>query len=227
MIRRSETAPEIDRGDAGTIVITIRHAGDAAGQAAGARAAAAARQERPWPTGLLSWSLFVSTDGSAVMAYEQWSDDASLDAALSSAHPDASGIPGTEPSTPVRYRLRRSTVLASGKAAEVGCVVTPVFDVDGPERQQRFIDEVFAMTENEPVKSGAISAHFHVSTDGTRVFNYAEWQDEQSHIDAVTSADPRNVRGRLTGEIPGVRPCGYRRWKLHTSLLAAGNADGR
>ena len=30
-----------------------------------------------------------------------------------------------------------------------------------------------------------MAAHFHVSTDGTKVLNYAEWETAQHHIDAL------------------------------------------
>ncbi|WJV48122.1 antibiotic biosynthesis monooxygenase [Streptomyces flavofungini] len=160
------------------------------------------------------------------MAYEQWTDDEALDAAVASSAPYVTGIPGTELSTPVRYRVHRSHVSVIGQG-EVGCVVTPVFDVDGPERQRHFIDEVFAMTKHVPPMPGAIAAHFHTSTDGTRVLNYAEWSDEQAHINLVSADDPRGIRRRITGEIPGVRPCGYRRWRLHAAFTVAGSGDVR
>lgn len=224
MIRRSKTPPVVTREDARLVVITVRHMGDTAMQQSVAESAAAGRSESPWPEGLLSWSLFASTDGQALMAYEQWADDAALDVTLAAQSPYATGIPGTESSAPVRYRLHRSH-LNEVETAKVGCVVTPVFDVDGPQRQRHFIDEVFAMTADVPPMPGSIAAHFHTSLDGTRVFNYAEWSDEQAHVDMVTADDPHGVRRRITGEIEGVRPCGYRRWALHAALHAEGSED--
>ncbi|WP_413102412.1 antibiotic biosynthesis monooxygenase [Streptomyces sp. Inha503] len=226
VIRRIETPPEITRTDVQAVVITVRHTGDDTKQQATATAATTARSEAFWPGGLLSWSLFSSTDGRALLAYEQWEGDDALDAALALPVPYVPGIPGTESSAPVRYRLHRSHLGSTGEVP-VGCVVTPVFDVDGPERQRHFIDEVFAMTQDVAPMAGSIAAHFHTSTDGTRVFNYAEWSDEQAHIDAVTADDPQGVRRRITGEIDGVRPCGYRRWHLHTSLVPTGREDVR
>ncbi|WP_413804457.1 hypothetical protein [Streptomyces sp. OE57] len=224
MIRRSETPPDVARADARTVVITVRYTGDGARQQAVADEAVAGREAGSWPAGLLSWSLFASTDGQVLMAYEQWADDAALDAALAATPPYVSGIAGTEPSAPARYRVHRSFV-SRVERGPVGCVGTPVFDVDGPEGQRHFVDEVFSMTKEVPPMPGSLSAHFHLSADGTRVFNYAEWSTERAHIDAVEAADPTNVRGRITGEIPGVRPCGYRRWHLHTALSEAAGAD--
>ncbi|UQA94092.1 antibiotic biosynthesis monooxygenase [Streptomyces halobius] len=226
MIRRTKTPPDIARTDARAVAITVRHTGDAANQQSVAENAVRTREQEPWPDGLLSWSLFAGTDGLSLMAYEQWTGDEALDAALVLPVPYVPGIAGTEPSVPVRYRLHRSRVSAAGQAG-VGCVVTPVFDVDGPERQRHFIDEVFAMTEDLPPVPGAIAGHFHTSLDGTRVFNYAEWTDEQAHVDALAADDPRGVQRRVSGEIAGVRPCGYRRWHLHTALIDVADGDVR
>lgn len=220
MNRRVETPPVITRADAGIALITVRYVGDTARQRSVAEEAGLSRAEESWPGGLLSWSLFASTDGQALMAYEQWAGDDALDAALTGPEPYVPGIPGTEPSVPVCYRVHRSNVIDDGQGV-VGCVVTPVFDTDGPERQRHFIDEIFAMTQDVKPMPGSIAAHFHTSADGTRVFNYAEWRDEQSHVDALTADDPKQVRRRVSGEIPGVRPSGYRRWHLHTALVAA------
>lgn len=82
------------------------------------------------------------------------------------------------------------------------------------------------MTKDVAPMPGSIAAYFHTSADGTRVFNYAEWTNEQAHIDLVTADDPRGIRRRITGEIPGVRPCGYRRWHLYVALAEVGCGDG-
>jgi hypothetical protein len=223
MDRRTKSWPDVARTDARTVVITIRHVGDPEHQGKSASAAGAERQKEAWPAGLLSWSLFASTDGQSLMAYEQWADDGALDSALAGPVPYVPGIPGTEPSVPVRYRVERSYPGgADGETA--GCLVTPVFDTDGPERQRHFIDELFAMTRDDTTRDvgqmpGALSAYFHVSVDGTRVFNYAEWTDEESHLGAVNAPDTAGSRQRITGGIPGARPSGYHRWHLYTALV--------
>lgn len=209
--------PEIARADAHLVVITIRYAEDR--QRELAEDAVAQREKEAWPEGLLSWSLFASTDKQALMAYEQWTEDDALDCALAGPAPYLPGIPGSEPSPPVRYRLHRSQSITA--EAAVGCVVTPAFETEGPERQRHFVDEVFSMTKDVAPMPGSVAAHFHMSVDGTRVLNYAEWTDEQSHCAAVTGSRGEHVRRRVSGEIPGVRLCGYRRWNLHTSLAAA------
>jgi quinol monooxygenase YgiN len=214
---RNDAPPEVARADAHTTVITIRHAGDKQLQRTVAEKAAAGREEESWPDGLLSWSLFTSTDGQSLMAYEQWSCDDALDAALTCPDSYTSGIPGTEPSAPISYRLHRSHVTTEDDAP-AGCIVTAVFDTDGPERQRHFIDQIFALSNEVGEMPGSIAAHFYTSMDGTRVLDYAEWSDEQSHIAVVTGKGWAPIRRRISGEIPGVRPSSYHRWNLHTTL---------
>ncbi len=72
-----------------------------------------------------------------------------------------------------------------------------------------------------PPMPGSIAAHFHLRADGTRVFNYVECTNEQAHLDAVVAPSGEHPRRRLTRDIPGVGPCGYRRWHLHTAVVAA------
>lgn len=160
------------------------------------------------------------------MAYEQWTGDDALDAVLSASAAYAPGVPGTEPSVPVRYRLHRPHA-STAVERRVGCVVTVSFDVDGPERQRCLVDEIFSMTKDGPAVPGLVAGHFRTSADGTRVVNYAEWTDEQAHAATLDSGDPRGVRRCLTQEIPGVRACGWRRWHPHITLVSGGNRDGR
>ncbi|MFJ2608278.1 hypothetical protein ACIO13_25365 [Streptomyces sp. NPDC087425] len=224
MNRRPEDWPDVARAGVGTVVITVRHTEGPPQQQEVAATAEAERRTEAWPPGLLGWSLFTGTDGRALLAYEQWSDDAALDAALAAPEPYLPGIPGTEPATPVRYRLARS--YPGGAPGQTpGCLVTPVFDTDGPERQRHFLDTLFAMAGDDATRDvgqlpGALCAHFHLSADGTRVLGFAEWTDEAAHLAAVGAQDTAASRQRLTGEIPGVRPSGHHRWHPHTALTA-------
>ncbi|MDP1125051.1 hypothetical protein Q5O12_26370, partial [Klebsiella pneumoniae] len=53
-----------------------------------------------------------------------------------------------------------------------------------------------------------LAAHFHVSTDGRRVVNYAEWTDVQAHVDALAAGSDGvgtpTPRWRRVREFPGV-----------------------
>ncbi|MFJ2113568.1 hypothetical protein ACIOEX_17060, partial [Streptomyces sp. NPDC087850] len=179
MNRRPDGWPDVARSGVDTVVITIRHTEGPGQQGELAAAAVAERQQEVWPRGLLGWALFTGTDGRALLAYEQWSDDDALDTALAGPVPYVPGIPGTEAAAPVRYRPVRS--FPGGAPGETaGCLVTPVFDTDGPERQRHFLDTLFTMADDDATRDvgqmpGALSAYFHISVDGTRVLGYAEW----------------------------------------------------
>lgn len=66
-------------------------------------------------------------------------------------------------------------------------------------------------------REGMLSAHFHASTDGSRVLNYAEWTSDAAHLAFLESA-ARAATLRATGATPGVRPIGFRRFHLHHSI---------
>ncbi|MGH1555404.1 hypothetical protein ACRAWF_36875 [Streptomyces sp. L7] len=47
---------------------------------------------------------------------------------------------------------------------------------------------MFEPLENEPAPHpGGTAARFHLSTDGTRVLNYAEWTSAQAHLEALAA----------------------------------------
>ncbi len=91
---------------------------------------------------------------------------------------------------PVEYRLYRShhNLGSHPPSAAPGLVVIVVIEFDAPsvQRQQRWIDGVLDAleAETEPVP-GLMAAHFHTSTDGRRVINYAEWFSDQAYSDAL------------------------------------------
>jgi heme-degrading monooxygenase HmoA len=165
----------------------------------------------------------LSGDADTVVTYAQWtSDDAHR--AFSESQPPRPRATAAgailEPAEPVRYRLRRS-VVAPGTPQDVGCIVIPTFDVDGPERQRHIIGVVAGPDDSEPeAVPGLISAHLHASTDGTRVINYAEWTDEDAHqrmIDATPTNDQAQWRNEITGTA-GIRFTGYKRFHLYRTL---------
>ncbi|MBB4917733.1 antibiotic biosynthesis monooxygenase [Streptosporangium saharense] len=171
-------------------------------------------QDRPWPEDLVSVNAYVSTDGEDVLVYEQWAIDP----------PAAHSTMGAEP---VAYRLYRSG--ARQDAPVPGCVVIVSVEFVGPDRrrQERWIDTVFdALAAETDPHPGGISGHFHVSLDGTRVLNYAEWTDEASHREALANSGQGTVGSapewRRVLEFPGVRESGVRRYRLHASLTTAG-----
>ncbi len=120
--------------------------------------------------GLVSFTAYEGIDHDGAFTYEQWtSEDAirNLDGA------------------PV-YRLYRGN---RGEGAP-GCLVVVSVEFEGPDEQPQrdWIDLVFTALDSEPVRpEGGISGFFHVSTDGTRVLNYAEWTSAEAHLAALAA----------------------------------------
>jgi deazaflavin-dependent oxidoreductase (nitroreductase family) len=194
--------PQIARPDAGTVLVTES-------------SSAAAWEGTPWPAGLLSFTEFAATDGGAVLTYTQW-------ASGEADHAFVAGLTGAEP---VEYELYRSG--GREDRPTPGCLVAVRVEFDGPdrERQRQWIDTVFqALASEAEPHPGGIAGHFHVSADGTRVLNYAEWTDEQAHRDAIESSGQGAVGGsadwRRVQEFPGVRSSQVRRYHLLRSLPA-------
>lgn len=67
-----------------------------------------------------------------------------------------------------------------------------VFDVE-PARQLELV-EALAIATHEifMTRPGFISANLHVSLDGRRVINYAQWTSEQTYQESLQGADVQN-----------------------------------
>ena len=124
----------------------------------------------PWPDALISRTCYLSTDEQRVLTYEQWSDDQ----------------PDVEDPAAIAYRLYRSGV--RDDAPVPGCIVIVEVQTDAGDTARQWVDAVFdALAAETTLHPGGISGHFHISLDGTRVLNYAEWVDEASHVEARRS----------------------------------------
>lgn len=161
-----------------------------------------------WPAGLLSVTLLTGMDDDAGLLYTQWDE------------PDAEFL--RQYGEPVEYQRYRSGVR---DAAVPGCVVVVQVEFDGPDpqRQRQWVDTVFAALASEETPApGGISGHFHASTDGTRVLNYAEWTDAQAHRDALARSEHGTVgvsaKWQEVREFPGVRGSEVRRYQVARSM---------
>lgn len=153
-------------------------------------------ESREWPhPGLLSYSVYTGEDGATLLHYSQWTgEQAYQDFVRESrdarnAEIDAA-VPGIERLGLRAYELYRSSLRAEGDPRETGCLVIVDVEFDGsdPARQRAWVNTVFeALDEEDELPAGGISAHFHVSTDGTRVLNYAEWESAEHHIAALAA----------------------------------------
>jgi hypothetical protein len=224
----SSKLPEIARPDAGTVLVSEWKVGTRERQEALVKAFIIAWQEAPWPQGLLSVNLFLSNDGETVLNYAQWvSGDAYHEFAQTNRRLRVEqidrAVPGIERSGPVNYRLYRSGVRPD--APVPGCVVIVSVEFDGPDehRQRRWVDTVFEALEAEvEPHPGGISGHFHISVDGARVLNYAEWTSEEAHRDAIERSGQGSIgsgpRWREVQSFPGLKSSGYKRYRLAQSL---------
>ncbi|WP_275292614.1 antibiotic biosynthesis monooxygenase [Amycolatopsis sp. La24] len=170
-------------------------------------------EKEPWPAGLISFNTLASTVGEGTLVYTQWAEGAA----------DPGLVQRVSGSDPVEYRLYRSG--NRDNATVPGCIVVVSVEFDGADaqRQRRWVDTVFgALASEEKPAPGGLSGHFHVSIDGTRVLNYAEWADEQSHRDALARSDRGTVgvsdEWQKVQEFPGVRGGGFRRYRMVRSL---------
>ncbi len=151
---------------------------------------------------------------------------------------DASvGGTGDQSPPPVEYRLYRShhNPGSHPPSAAPGLVAIVIieFDASNVQRQQRWIDAVLEAleAETEPVP-GLMAAHFHTSTDGTRVINYAEWFSEQTYSDALERG-PEGVgqtdlpEWRRVRAFPGVINNTVTRYVLHQAFRSPPTANLR
>ncbi|MFF8410155.1 hypothetical protein [Streptomyces omiyaensis] len=203
--------PDLDRPDAHAVFVTQWYV---PGRAEGTRLldeiAGAWRAAAP-PDGLLSFHAYLSTGADTVLTYVQARE-------ADAFRPFVRSLRGAARAEPVEYRLRRGVVLASSPRPP-GCAVVASFDVDGAERQDRIIESIVGALDGAPGDQhrGMLSAHFHTSTDGSRVLNYARWTDDGAH-EAFLAGATRRATLRATGATPGVRPIGFKRYHLHHSI---------
>jgi hypothetical protein len=162
------------------------------------------REPAPWPEGLLSFTGYTSENG--WFSYEQWATE---------PEPDGS-----------EFRLYRSGTRPDGPVP--GCIVLVSVEFDGPDeaRLKRWVDLVFeALGDEETPHPGGISAHFHLSDDGTRIANYAEWRTEADHIDAIESSGQgavgKSPKFKEVQAFPGVVAGGFQRFRPVVHRTAA------
>jgi hypothetical protein len=205
---RTQTLPDLARPDVDVAVVSSWAAPER--QRAAVEEAAAERESAPWPDGLLSVSYFVSFDDDKVATYAQWASEDAV-----------TGLDGPEP---IVYRLARGGQM-TGETRVPGCIVFVEVESEDAELARSWVDSVFVAldSETEP-HPGGISAHFHVSTDGKHVLNYAAWTDPEAHRKAVGDPAAPGVAKTMSPEwhrvqnTPGITPIGFTRYGLALTL---------
>jgi hypothetical protein len=237
MLTESSRLPRIARTDAGAIMVSEWSVDTVDRQRETVESFSRILESERWPSGLVSVNLFASTDGTTIVNYAQWSNHDAYKTFIRThlwsrlVEEIDRFVPGISRKPPVQYRLYRSRT--AKEAPSAGCVVIVSVEFDGPDeqRQRHWIDKVFDALEAETeLPPGGISGHFHLSTDGTRVLNYAEWTDEDSHRRALASSgqgtigrDPKWLEVR---NYPGVVANEFKRCHLVCSYSSDAKANG-
>ncbi|ONK09325.1 antibiotic biosynthesis monooxygenase [Streptomyces sp. MP131-18] len=198
--------PDVSRPDAGIVLVTPLYVGSAEAQRAETERVLAPYRRGALPEGMLSVNVFTCTEAENVLTYAQWTSDAAY---RTFAHDAGRGAEDPDATEPVRYTLYRGRVLEPGSTP--GLLVPPVFDVDGRDRQRRSADNLLDGPLGTPFP-GLVGSHFHLSQDGTRVLNWAEWVDEEAHERFMQSERPKECFEALS--MPGVRGIGGKRYLL-------------
>lgn len=186
----------------------------------------AAWEGHPLPEGFLSRLAYEGTDGKTIFNYAQWTSvEAHREFAQNPANqegltPQIVAVAG-HIGTPGSYQLYRSMRAAAG-APVPGCIVTVVFDTDGPETARTFVDTLIdSLGDEQPgSEDGGISSHFHIHRDGTRVVNYSEWTSPEAHEEmarAQLGGDSEVMK--LIDSIDGLRPQGFRRFLPYRGIV--------
>ncbi|TDT25953.1 antibiotic biosynthesis monooxygenase [Streptomyces sp. BK208] len=197
MTRRTDAHPRLDRTDALAPFFSTWRVGTPERQRQTVEAVARAWENRPWPAeDLRGYHVYTGHDGTTLLHHSQWASEQAYEAFVKTLRQERvdeidTAVPGIERLELRRYRRYRSVTREDRSAAVVpGCVVIVdvAFEGPDPDRQRAWVDAVLEALEGDPVPHpGGLSAHFHLSTDGTRVLNYAEWDSAQAHVDALAA----------------------------------------
>ncbi|MFJ3042515.1 antibiotic biosynthesis monooxygenase [Streptomyces tendae] len=197
MTRRTDAHPDLARTDALAPFFSTWRVGTPERQRQTVDAIARTWERRPWPAeDLRGYHVYTGHDGSTLLHHSQWASEQAYEAFAKTHRQERvdeidTAVPGIERLGLGRYRRYRSTRPEGPAAAVVpGCIVIVEVEFEGPDpdRRRAWVDAVFEALQSEPnPRPGGLSAHFHLSTDGTRVLNYAEWESAQAHIDALAA----------------------------------------
>lgn len=195
MTRRTETTPDLTDSRVGTSLFSHWRVGTPLRQRQTAEAVADAWRRRPWPArDLLDYHVYAGHDGATLMHHSRWTSEQAYESFAKTHRQERvdeidTAVPGIERLGLGRYRHYRSAV-RDGDRRLPGCVVIVDVEFEGPDpdRQRAWVDAVLEALESEPPPHpGGIGGHFHLSTDGTRVLNYAEWESARAHQEAMAA----------------------------------------
>lgn len=233
VIVQPDSRPDLTRSGVGVVKVSTWDVGTPERQRAAVEAISKVWQSRDWPyAGLLSYTVHTGEDGRTLLHYSQWTDEDAYQEFFRSFRDDRNAeidaaVPGIERLGLHSYELYRSGSLSGDDRRIPGCVVIVDVAFDGPDaaRQRAWVNGVFEALGTDPYPHpGGISGHFHVSLDGTRVLNYAEWESAEAHREALSA--PGDGMGSRTPQwakvqnFPGMTGDGVNRYTPALSLSA-------
>ncbi|MEU3843977.1 hypothetical protein AB0E88_28630 [Streptomyces sp. NPDC028635] len=196
MTRRTAAHPDPTDPRVGAPFFSTWRVGTPERQRLTAEAIARTWERQPWPTdGLLSYHVYLGRDGSTVMHHSQWAGEQDYEAFVRTRRQERvdeidTAVPGIERLRLDRYRHHRSRARAVGDTRVPGLIVAVRIDFDPAAADERahWADLVLKALEDDPVgHRGLIGAHFHLSTDGGHVLNYAEWESERAYDEVLAA----------------------------------------
>ncbi|GAA2171760.1 hypothetical protein [Actinomadura napierensis] len=195
-------------------------------QEAAVDAIAAAWEARPWPgENLRSYGVLAGDDGTTLLHFSVLDGPDDMSGQAWKREVDAA-VPGIERIGVVACRLRRGTP-AYGDVRDARCavLVTREFDPPAVGSANGLVDAMFNGSADTPPAAGLISAHFYVSLDGARVFNYALWTSAEAHQRAVGNVPPalaENEQWKQAHAWRGLRSTAFQRLspRLHLARPA-------
>lgn len=210
-----EQLPEIGRTPGGLALLGTWRVGSPEAQREAVVAGREAWARVGWPHGLLSHTVFVGSDGSTLVQYSQWTNGEYARSFAGDLKRDWStavdaAVPGLERMGVVPLRVHGQAA-GSVSGGRPGCVVLVDIETESEAHAVRWVDAMLALGPIDTPRTGLRAATFHISVDGRRVINFAEWTDEASHVRAVDR--PKDVdEGEIVHATPGVRVVEHRRF---------------
>ncbi|MDN0194999.1 antibiotic biosynthesis monooxygenase [Streptomyces sp. S.PNR 29] len=194
MTRRTDVHPELIRPEAGLTLFSTWRVGTPERQREAVDAIAATWERGPWPVrGGLGYYVYAGHDGTTLLHHSQWRRAEDFEGYVKTQRQERvdeidTAVPGIERVRLDRYRRYRSHERAVGDTRVPGLIVTVRIDFEegASGRRREWVDLVLAALAADPEgHRGLVSAHFHLSDDGTHVLNYAEWESAEAYDEAL------------------------------------------
>ncbi|MFF8019129.1 hypothetical protein [Streptomyces sp. NPDC007929] len=210
MSRRTEQHPDLTDPRIGAPFFSTWRVGSPERQQRTVEAIARTWERRAWPArDLLAYHVYAGQDGSTLMHYSQWTVEHAYESFVKAHRQERvdeidTAVPGIERVGLGRYRRYRSRERAVGDARVPELIVTVRVEFEVAERREEWVDLVVKALDDDPEgNAGLVSAHFHLSTDGGHVLNYAEWESADDYERAL--AAPASEMWERVRTYPGVK----------------------